>query len=74
MWEDNWDDDDVEDDFGVQLRYVRVGGCFVLEVLVLCVKELALGIRGVGVFFSLAFTLLLYPRHTSYGRSPTNSK
>ena len=22
LWEDNWDDDDVEDDFSVQLRYV----------------------------------------------------
>ena len=23
LWEDNWDDDDIEDDFSVQLRYVR---------------------------------------------------
>ena len=23
LWEDNWDDDDVEDEFSVQLRYVR---------------------------------------------------
>ena len=22
IWEDNWDDDNVEDDFSVQLRYV----------------------------------------------------
>ena len=22
MWEDNWDDDNVEDDFSMQLRYV----------------------------------------------------
>lgn len=22
LWEDNWDDDDIEDDFSVQLRYV----------------------------------------------------
>ena len=22
LWEDNWDDDDVEDDFNVALRYV----------------------------------------------------
>lgn len=22
LWEDNWDDDDVEDDFSVALRYV----------------------------------------------------
>ena len=22
LWEDNWDDDDVEDEFSVQLRYV----------------------------------------------------
>lgn len=22
LWEDNWDDDDVEDDFSKQLRYV----------------------------------------------------
>ena len=21
LWEDNWDDDDIEDDFSVQLRY-----------------------------------------------------
>ena len=24
LWEDNWDDDDIEDDFSVQLRCVRV--------------------------------------------------
>ena len=24
LWEDNWDDDDIEDDFSVQLRYARV--------------------------------------------------
>ena len=23
LWEDNWDDDDIEDDFSVQLRCVR---------------------------------------------------
>ena len=23
LWEDNWDDDDIEDDFSVQLRYAR---------------------------------------------------
>ena len=22
LWEDNWDDDDIEEDFSVQLRYV----------------------------------------------------
>lgn len=22
LWEDNWDDDDIEDDFSVALRYV----------------------------------------------------
>ena len=22
LWEDNWDDDDIEDDFSVQLRYL----------------------------------------------------
>jgi 26 proteasome complex subunit DSS1 len=22
LWEDNWDDDDVEDDFSKQLRYI----------------------------------------------------
>ncbi|KXN88497.1 hypothetical protein AN958_07163 [Leucoagaricus sp. SymC.cos] len=22
LWEDNWDDDDIEDDFSAQLRYV----------------------------------------------------
>jgi len=22
LWEDNWDDDDIEDEFSVQLRYV----------------------------------------------------
>ena len=27
LWEDNWDDDDVEDDFSVQLRYVS-HNCF----------------------------------------------
>ena len=24
LWEDNWDDDDIEDDFSVQLRCVSV--------------------------------------------------
>lgn len=24
VWEDNWDDDNVEDDFSVQLRYVYI--------------------------------------------------
>lgn len=24
LWEDNWDDDDVEDDFSVQLRCVPI--------------------------------------------------
>ena len=25
LWEDNWDDDDVEDDFSKQLRYFDAG-------------------------------------------------
>ncbi len=24
LWEDNWDDDDIEDEFSVQLRYVVI--------------------------------------------------
>ena len=24
LWEDNWDDDDIEDDFSVALRYVAL--------------------------------------------------
>ena len=27
LWEDNWDDDDIEDDFSVQLRYVTLSRC-----------------------------------------------
>lgn len=26
VWEDNWDDDDVEDDFNQQLRYLLLTG------------------------------------------------
>ncbi len=32
LWEDNWDDDDIEDDFSVQLRSV----CQSLVLLTLC--------------------------------------
>ena len=28
LWEDNWDDDDVEDDFSVQLRWVHSCSCY----------------------------------------------
>lgn len=28
LWEDNWDDDDVEEDFDLQLRYVPFSGPF----------------------------------------------
>ena len=30
LWEDNWDDDDVEDDFSAQLRYVFIFSCLYL--------------------------------------------
>lgn len=30
LWEDNWDDDDIEDEFSVQLRCVRLASMFVV--------------------------------------------
>lgn len=30
LWEDNWDDDDIEDEFSVQLRCVRLAFMYVV--------------------------------------------
>lgn len=33
VWEDNWDDDDVEDDFNQQLRYKLSNGRFKVNII-----------------------------------------
>lgn len=33
VWEDNWDDDDVEDDFNQQLRYTLSNGHFKVNII-----------------------------------------
>ena len=32
LWEDNWDDDNVEDEFSSQLRYVEPGSKFLYPI------------------------------------------
>ena len=43
LWEDNWDDDDIEDEFSVQLRYVppMCISVLLLKVMYLLRNELA---------------------------------
>ena len=34
FWEDNWDDDDIEDDFSKQLRYGILDTGFIVNLLI----------------------------------------
>ena len=54
VWEDNWDDDTVEDDFSVQLRLVSFASTVSLTLSCLSALLIALFvIRGSGMDISL---------------------
>lgn len=42
LWEDNWDDDNVEDEFSCQLRYCAFLynlACIIFNMLLVCVGQ-----------------------------------
>ncbi len=41
MWEENWEDDNVEDDFSVQLRYVNFKGIFLYIHKLLVLQQIS---------------------------------
>lgn len=47
LWEDNWDDDDIEDDFSVQLRY-SYSHLFLVAYLMRCGFRQELTKKGQG--------------------------